>query len=190
MKKYYPNGLREEETTTSDKITRTNLELTKLDRLVVGRQIDDEQELMRILKSLKAYADTGYERNLIKQVQITLDEVHELHRLENLKRDKIFELNNVFKIKAGLKELGRFDNDHVLIESIKLEGEIKTLGQIIKLRGTTLREKMFEIRNNPVVRGFSQLDRVVDAKTGQYVYLEPPAPKKEFKSKEQQFEER
>lgn len=171
MNRYYQREGENE--STQSKINRTNIELTKLDNMVVGRQLDSEQELMRILKSLKAYADTNYEQNIIKRIEITLDEIHELHRLEDQKRDKIYELNNVYKIKAGLKDLGKFDNNHVLIESIKLDSEVKTLRQVIKLREATIREKVFEIRNNPVVKGFSMLDRVIDSKTGQYVYLEP-----------------
>jgi hypothetical protein len=188
MNRYYLRAGEVE--TTQAKIRRTNLELTKLDKMVVGRQIDSEQELMRILKSLKAYADTSYERNMIKRIQITLDEIHEMHRLENQKRDKIYELNNIYKIKAGLKDLGKFENDHVLIEAIKLEGEVKILRQVIKLRESTIREKVFEIRNSPLVKGFSQLDRVVDPKTGQYVYLEPPKKEKIFQSKDEVFRKR
>ena len=71
-----------------------------------------------------------------------MDEIHELHRLENVMRDKIFELNNVFKIKAGLKDLGRFDNSHVLIEKIKLEGEIAEL--LVRVDPTYARYMTFE----------------------------------------------
>jgi hypothetical protein len=40
-------------------------------------------------------------------------------------------------------------------ERIKLQSDIRVLDQVIKLRDATIREKVFDIRTNPIVKGFS-----------------------------------
>jgi hypothetical protein len=111
----------------------------------------------------------------------------QLHLLEDEKREKLNYLGNNFRIKVKLSELGKFDDPRVQEKVIEFRSQLMTLDKIIKLRRETLREKIYNFKQNPIIKGFLQKDRIVDPSTGEFRYLPRPTPKKKFKSRKQKY---
>ena len=172
------------------KLNEIVLDLSKLDKMVRLRQLDEKIELARLIDSMQSHGDTNYEENLTKKLELLEKEYEQLFTLEEKKLQLIFKLSNNYRVKAVFNEMGRMEDERVDSEVRRIKSEMGIVDKAIKLRREYLKEKAHELKYNPIIKGFNQLNRVIDPKTGHFVYLSDGPKKKVFKSREQRYTEK